>query len=357
MHGSDPTRVLAVDDDPTALALLSKHLEDAGYGVVTAPNGAEALRILLEDGVPIVVTDWSMPVMDGLELCRTIRGHEGILFAFVILVTARETTEDAIVEAFDAGADDYLTKPFKRRELLARLRAGKRIFALQQELHRRTTDVHRANAEMAIANLKLGEANEKLNRLAITDELTGLINRREAMERLGELWSAVRRQGAPLACILMDIDRFKKCNDTYGHGVGDVALREVAGALRVSARRHEWVCRIGGEEFLVACPDSTQEQAAVGAERLRRAVEAHTIRTDGLELHVTISAGVANTTPSMLRPDDLLRAADDALYTAKRTGRNRVCLAGETEDAGPVETSGKIAPETTEGSPSQAVRA
>ena len=344
MLETDPTRVLAVDDDPMALALLSKHLEDAGYRVVTARNGTEALRIMLEDGPPIVITDWMMPEMDGLDLCRAIRGHEAIPFAYVIIVSAHETTEDAIVEAFDAGVDDYLTKPLKKRELLARLRGGRRIFTLQQELQRRTTEVHRANAEMAIANEKLGEANEQLNRLATTDELTGLFNRREAMARLKDLWSAVERRGAPLSCILMDIDRFKIFNDTHGHGVGDIVLKETAAAMSATTRSHEWVCRIGGEEFLVVCPDSARDQAVVAAERLRKAVEAHTVRTDDLELGVTISAGVAERTPAMTRPDDLLRAADDALYDAKRRGRNRVCLAGKNKLAEATDTPPESAP-------------
>ncbi len=338
-------RVLLVDDDPSALILIHRYLTDAGHSVVQAAGGDEALRILLSEGPQIVITDWSMPKMDGLELCRAIRGHEGIPFAYVIVLTAHDGSSEQITQAFDAGADDYLCKPINRRELLARLHAGERIVSLHQTLERRHRELHRVNAEMAIAYSQLGEANEKLNRLVMTDELTGLINRREAMVRLSAYWAGAQRRGTPLACILLDIDRFKHCNDAYGHGVGDVVLKEVARILRASARREESVCRVGGEEFLILCPHATQVEAAVGAERIRRAIEANLVRVHGLDLRMTISLGVAERTPHMQNHDDLLREADHALYAAKRSGRNAVRLAGQI-------ATGPILPEPTpEGGP------
>ncbi len=331
-----PLSILIVDDDPFALTLLGRYLTDAGHSVVTAPNGAEALRMLLADGPPIVITDWSMPVMDGLELCRAIRSHEGIAFAYVIMLTATGPDTDQITAVFDAGADDYLCKPFKHKELLARLRAGERIVRLHQTVERRNRELHRVNAQMAVAYSQLGEANEKLNRLVMTDELTGLINRREAIARLSSAWAAAERRGSQLSCIMMDIDRFKHCNDAYGHAAGDAVLKETSRILRAAARRDESVCRIGGEEFFVICPQSSADQAAVGAERLRRAVADSIVHVHGLELRMTISAGVAERTPAMHSPDDMLRAADHALYAAKHSGRNRVCLAeGKLVAAGP----------------------
>ena len=150
MTDNDSLRILAVDDDPTTLALLEKYLAAGGYEVLTASNGVEAMRYLLTSGASAVITDWVMPEMDGLELCRAIRTHEGISFTYVIVVTAHETTEEQIVEAFEAGADNYLAKPLRRRELLARLHAGERIVKLQHEIEARNREVHRYNAQMSI---------------------------------------------------------------------------------------------------------------------------------------------------------------------------------------------------------------
>jgi diguanylate cyclase (GGDEF)-like protein len=330
-------RILIVDDDPASLALLSRHLRTAGYIVLTAENGVEAIQVLVNEGPQIVITDWTMPEMDGVELCRAIRGHEGITFAYVIIVTARQSVEDSLVEAFEAGADDYLCKPFNPRELLARLRAGERIVDLQQELDSRNREVHWYVAKMEITNARLGEVNAELNRMATTDELTGLTNRREAINRLAYYWSAAERHSTPLACVAMDLDHFKNCNDKYGHAAGDTVLRETAAVLQRSARQDELVCRIGGEEFLALCPQSTEEMAAVGAERLRRAVEANVTHHGEIAIRTTMSVGVAERTAEMETPDDLLRAADRALYAAKDAGRNTVCRASSiAESVSPV---------------------
>lgn len=322
--------ILIVDDDPTSLVLLNSFLARAGYRVLTAVNGAEALRILGNEGPQVVITDWAMPEMDGVDLCRAIRSHEGISFTYVIIVTAHQTSDERLVEAFDAGADDYLSKPYKSKELLARLRAGERIVRLQGELANRNREVHRYNAEVEIVNRKLAVANEELNRMATTDELTGLINRREAMNRLADCWAAANRHGDPLACITLDVDNFKKCNDAYGHAAGDQVLKRTADVLKSNTRSEDAICRVGGEEFLVICPRSTEAMATIGAERLRRAVEASTVRYCDVTLRVTISAGVAERLPSMMTPDDLLRMADKALYKAKDRGRNMVQPANDT---------------------------
>ena len=190
--------VLIVDDDPVDSKHLQRHLDSAGYEVLVATNGDEAMRVLLARETPIIITDWVMPEMDGGELCHAIRSHEGIRYAYVIVLTAH-SSEDRIVEAFEAGADDYLAKPFKSRELLARMRAGERIIELQRSLDARNREVHRFNAEQAIANAKLAEANEKLNRIATYDELTGLLNRREALNRLEAFWAGSDRRHQPLA--------------------------------------------------------------------------------------------------------------------------------------------------------------
>lgn len=320
-------RVLVVDDDPSVLILMGRYLTVAGHHVLTARNGIEAMRILLAEGPSVVITDWVMPQMNGLELCKAIRAHEGISFAYIIIMTAQRTEEDRLVEAFGAGADDYLRTPFKPSELLARLRAGERIIKLQEQLDSRNRQLHRYNAQVETANSKLATANEELQRMATTDELTGLANRREALARLSDYWASSQRRGQPLACIVLDLDRFKSCNDAYGHTVGDRVLKETAICMQQAVRRDEYISRIGGDEFLVLCPGSTEAMAAVAAERLRRAAEANLVRGGDLELRVTISAGVAECSPDMNSPDDLLHAADDALYAAKDAGRSTVWLA------------------------------
>lgn len=329
-------RILVVDRDADVRALLVEYLTRAGYAVMQARDGAEALSLMLTNGLPIVITGLEMPNMDGLDLCRAIRTHPGIAFTYVILATARDASDERIVEALDAGADNVLTKPFRCNELLARLRAAERIAKLQLDLEARRRQGHKYNAEMEIANAKLATFNEHLVRMATTDELTGLVNRREALNRLSQAWASATRSEKPLSVIMMDLDHFKACNDSNGHAVGDAALKGLADVMSNTAREEESVCRIGGEEFLIICPQSAEESAAVGAERIRHAVEQHVIQFDGISVQLTVSLGVAQRSKTMNSPDALLRAADKALYAAKHSGRNTVCLAsrvGATPDA------------------------
>jgi diguanylate cyclase (GGDEF)-like protein len=323
----DRVSILLVDADTAALASLAADLRAADHVVFTAGDVTTAMKTLLAEGPLLIITDWTIPTMDGPGLCRAIRGHEAILFAYIVIMTAH-TEETQIVKALEAGADDLVRKPFNRREFLARVRAAERIIRLQQDLERQTREVHRANAEQVIANEKLEEANRKLNEIATTDELTGLPNRRDGMSRLQEAWTSSVRHGRPLSCVVIDLDHFKACNDTHGHSVGDHVLRHTAQVLRREARKEESVSRVGGEEFLVILPDSTEAMAAVAGERLRRAVEGEPAVCDGRCLRVTLSLGVAERTPNMTAPEDLLRAADAALYAAKEAGRNRVLAFG-----------------------------
>ena len=328
MADNRPTPVLVADDDPDTLAMLERHLATSGYEVLTASNGASALRVMLDEGPRIAVIDWMMPEMTGVEFCRAIRGLDAVSFAYIIIVTAYQTDEPRIVEAFEAGADDFLAKPIRKRELTARIRAGERIVTLQRALERRNREVYRFNAQLAVTNQKIADANDQLTVTATTDELTGLINRRAGMERLAEFWELATRKWQPLSCILFDVDHFKRFNDTHGHDVGDQVLIGLARIAKETMRQSEVVCRIGGEEFLMICPSTSADQAVVGAERLRRAIESRPIIVSGLTLHATVSLGVAERDPDMRTADDILRAADKAMYAAKRDGRNAVARAG-----------------------------
>lgn len=320
------SKVLIVDDDSFSLRLMEKYLRLTGYEVLKATNGRDAMQIVLDQAPPILITDWVMPGMDGIDLCRALRGHEGVRFIYIVMVTSHSDI-DRLVEAFDAGADDFLPKPINRQELMARLHAAERIIRLENDLSRRTREVHRLNAEMAVTNEQLGVVNGKLRQMATTDELTGLLNRREAMNRLRQLWNENERYGHPFSVLLLDIDHFKQVNDTHGHATGDLALQETARVLRKSTRASDIVCRMGGEEFLVMCPGVAASGGIVCAEHLRAAIEANRFKFDENQLHVTVSIGVAEKTPAILTPDALLHEADEALYAAKHAGRNRVVIA------------------------------
>ena len=317
-----PLRVLAVDDDSLSLRLLQQHLVKAGCEVTTAASGAEALAIDLRSSPQMIITDWMMPEIDGLELCRRLRAHGDLGFVYVIIVTA-QAEKDRVVQALNAGADDYLAKPYSREELLAKVRAGHRVVRLQEELASRTREIAQYNARLTIIN-------DRLRAASITDELTGLPNRREAVERLTEHWAIAQRYGEPLACIAGDLDWFKQLNDCHGHASGDAALREVARRMKAVLRTGETAYRMGGEEFLIICPRSPASGAEKAAERVRQALAAEPVVFEGRVLRITMSLGVAERLTTMRAPDDLLQAADKALYAAKAAGRNRVEVAGNT---------------------------
>jgi len=311
-------RVLIVDDDPAVRRLLETYLTQGGYQVLQAANGREGLELMAAEAPPIVITDWMMPEMDGLELCRRLRGHEGIRFVYVVMLTAHDDT-NALEQAIEAGADDFLTKPVNKAELKARLRVGEHITRLEADLAKRKREIHRLNAEMALAN-------DKLRRMATTDELTGLLNRREAMNRLRQLWAAVDRYGHPFSCIMLDLDHFKRLNDSHGHAAGDRVLHEVGQLLHATVRGTDLACRIGGEEFLVLCPNTSAAGAAACAEHLRAAVAEHPFRHEDAALRVTISLGVGEYEPGLSDAEAVLKRADEALYWSKKAGRNRVSV-------------------------------
>jgi two-component system cell cycle response regulator len=329
--GTTPSalRVLIVDDDPTALILMETLLGvTLGHKVYCAANGQQALAVALEVMPQIVVTDWMMPVMDGLEFCRTLRAAEWGQNMYVIMLTGIEA-EDEISKAFEAGVDDYVAKPINSRALSARMRAAWHYVKLLESWERDRAQLKQFAAELAISN-------RRLERISMTDLLTDLPNRRAGMSAMDRAWKASDRSGQPLAVLMIDVDHFKAVNDEHGHAVGDAALKEVAKAIQNSARTEESVCRLGGEEFLVICGNVGMPQAILAAERLRMAIKAMPIRLGALVLHVTVSVGVALKEPGMADADALLNAADLALYGAKNAGRDRTrVLINGTPQANP----------------------
>ena len=317
-------RVLAVDDEPLSLKLLKTHVEKAGHEVVTATNGKEALALTLQWNPHIVISDWMMPEMDGLELCHALRAaHHAGRGVYFLLVTGRDE-EDKVVEAFEAGIDDYITKPFKPKILLARIRAGLRLVNLREQVDREQKRQSEATAKLAVMTRKLREA-------ATTDVLTGVPNRRYAMQRLQEEWELWSRNGQTFSVVMADIDHFKRVNDTYGHDVGDVVLQKVAETMRDTVRGMDKLARIGGEEFLAICPDTDLRGAQDCAERLRKAVAQTHIEAGGFSGSVTLSIGVASTRPGMEHVDEALKDADEAVYEAKRGGRDQVRVTSDAQ--------------------------
>ncbi|MDD2720995.1 MAG: diguanylate cyclase [Gallionella sp.] len=314
MPNSYPLRTLVVEDDPATLKLLETILREAGHSVSVASNGAEALEIIAKELPQLVISDWMMPKMDGVTLCRKLRQSVHTSNLHVVLLTVHEDP-NKLVEAFEAGVDDYLVKPVSPKILFARLRAAQRVIQLQEELAFDREQLQRFSKELTVAN-------QRLQQLALTDELTGLPNRRAAMERITQEWSLTLRGDRPLSCLMVDIDHFKSVNDRFGHPVGDLALRHVAQILSQAARAQDVVYRFGGEEFLVVCPDTDAQDAYHCAERMR--VEIHSIPVAGVSppLQLTISTGVGSVKAGKLTLDELLSQADQRLYAAKQAGRN-----------------------------------
>jgi diguanylate cyclase (GGDEF)-like protein len=323
-------KVLIVDDDTKLRRLLSHLLANAGYQVIEAEDGEEGLSLALQESPQIVVTDWSMPSMSGLELCRTLRRMESGRRTFILMLTAREE-EERVLDAFNAGADDYVTKPFNPRILLARVQAGRRLIELQQQVEADKIERLKQVADMGLMTRKLRTA-------ALTDFLTELPNRRYAISRLEQEWVAAERLQRPLSVVLIDIDHFKRINDDHGHDVGDLVLKAVSDTLRTRTRRGDVVCRLGGEEFLVINVNSDVAGAWQCAERLRAAVEQSVIRAGPFEGQITVSLGVAQRQPGMKGPQSLLKSADAAVYEAKAAGRNTI--RGESPPGAPIRAAG-----------------
>lgn len=313
------TRVVLAEDEVASRALLARQLCKAGYDVVACENGKQALEAIRNEVSCIVVADWMMPALDGLELCRTVRDLSELhvlSFVYFILLTAHSDKEQ-IVAGLEAGADDYLTKPYHWEELLARLRAGERVCALQAELMQRQVELHKVNGKLAVLN-------KQLAKLAHTDPLTELANRRHLFARLTEAWSLAVRNDQPLACVMFDLDRFKAINDSYGHAAGDQVLKEVAETTRRCTRRYDVLGRIGGEEFCIVCPETSVQGGSVLAERVCDAIASLSSCWNGQDISVTASVGVAARSPADKSPDALIAAADAMLYRAKENGRNQV---------------------------------
>jgi two-component system cell cycle response regulator len=304
-------KILVAEDSASARLMIQRALVDLGHECILAEDGDQAWERFQGSGVDVVISDWMMPGMDGDELCRRVRADATAPYAYFIILTSLEGRHH-VINGMQAGVDDYLSKPFDREELDARLIAAARVTTLHHRLAHQGAELERLNAT-------LFEDSRR-------DHLTGLGNRKRLDEDLTEWTARAERYGDVFSIALFDIDNFKRYNDTFGHLAGDDVLRSVAGTLQRACRLGDAAYRYGGEELLIALAGQTLEAATTTGERMREAIEMMAIPFgEPTSATLTVSAGVAQ-----LQPDDngtfsrLLGRADAALYLAKQSGRNRV---------------------------------
>ena len=287
-------KVLIVDDEPVIRNTLSLYLKEAGYEVCSAENGRQALDLIDVEQPAYLITDWNMPEMDGLELCRRVRQMDLPGYLYIVFLTVRGEQAD-LMQAMDAGADDFLIKPLHKHELLARLIAGARVLRLESHLSQLAAhDPDRAADAPVLC--------------------------RFADQRVG----ACHRYRAPLSAVMLDIDYFKEINDTFGHPAGDEVIRNIADLLRQHTRQSDILCRYGGEEFCVLLPETRESDAVTWAERFRQRVADQEVPAGQRNMRVTVSLGVMEMLAEMEDKNELLKIVDQCLLSAKERGRNRV---------------------------------
>ena len=301
-------RVLIAEDDPISRHLLKATLTKWGYEVLAAEDGQQAWEMFQQPGAPnLAVLDWMMPGIDGLEVCRRVRAAGRDQYVYILLLTAKGTREN-VVEGMEAGADDYVVKPFDAEELKVRLRAARRILDLEA---------------------RLLDSQRQLLVQATHDGLTGLLNRMAIMESLRRELERSRREGRGLCVAVVDMDKFKAINDTYGHNAGDVVLVEVARRMQTHVRPYDFVGRYGGDEFLIVLSGCGLDEGKGLVERICQAVSADAVDVDGVAVGVTISVGLAALDPvEQVDAELAIQRADKVMYQAKSAGRNQLAAAG-----------------------------
>lgn len=318
--GGDPLRILLVDDDPMMIMLMTNYLKHDSYLLEKATSGEEGWQLIQQNQPDLIISDWSMEGISGIVLCQRIKANPSqpnLKTSYFILLTAHSDIKHRVL-ALDAGADEFLSKPVDPSELQARVRAG-----LRQRLLARS---------LAQANQKLKTQNELLISLSLTDQLTGALNRRAMDEGIEHLFAATDFSSGNiqscLSLLMIDIDRFKQINDTYGHRIGDEVLKAVAGRLKSNCTPESLLYRYGGEEFACITPNLDLANCQKLAEKLLQAIQRHLIATsEGLQIPVTISIGGAiRNVQNQVTQAELIDQADQSLYRAKNTGRNRMCM-------------------------------
>lgn len=312
--------ILIVEDDRTELQILSTCLKQQGHRVLKASDGNQALRELILQRPQIIITDYQMEPMDGLTLTRALKSNQETQSIYVILVTA-EKDPKTMAMAFDAGVNDFISKPIRHEELIARIIGAQRALRQQTDRRREQENIRRQAIDLA-------SAKRRVEFIAITDSLTGLPNRRHAMSKMDQEWNHFLRNGRSLAILSLDLDHFKIVNDNHGHDAGDAVLQHFASILRQSIRSEDTACRMGGEEFIVIAPNKDIAMLRTICERIRARVEMQQpehLKLSG-KITVSIGAAIANLTLDREGWVDTLKRSDQALYQAKQSGRNNVII-------------------------------
>lgn len=310
MNPSEGTDILLVDDDPTMQRLLARWIELQGYSVRIVSNGAEAQQAIKQSVPDLVITDWDMPVLDGLELCHWIRSAAFDKYVYTVILTTRDRTTDTVA-GLTAGADDFLKKPVEQHELMARIRSG----------------------------LRLSHLHERLRNLARVDALTGLLNQRSFFDAAYPLWQQSCATNTPVSCVMLDIDYFKRINDTHGHPAGDDVIRRVASLLEKHSRGTDIICRYGGEEFCAILSSTNEKQGKIWANRVREALRAEPIDVGEKTLHISASFGIAERLSDVESIERLIDLADQSLLVAKRSGRDRAVAYNDMRRMSTIETT------------------
>jgi two-component system, cell cycle response regulator len=317
-------KILIADDSLVSRHLLEATLRKWGYDVSVACDGEEALALLQKDEAPaLAILDWMMPGMTGLEVCRRVRQRAREPYTYILLLTSKSQKED-LIEGMEAGADDYITKPFDQHELQVRLRAGTRLVDLQAELL---------------------SAREALREQATKDSLTRLWNRSSIFDILCRELARGQRERTPVGVVMVDLDHFKNVNDNYGHFAGDAVLCEAARRMQNAIRQYDSIGRYGGEEFLILLTGCDEESSLAQAERLRKQLAQVQMSLPESSIGISASFGVTTALPGQAwTPEELIHKADEALYLAKRRGRNRVEFLSQDSQPAPFDAAAE--PET-----------
>ena len=303
-------RALIADDDRGTTAILSKQLQRWQVEVAVAHDGMAAWNVLNDGQAPsLALIDWMMPGVDGPELCRRIRATPALSHLYVIMLTGRDSRADMVM-GLDAGADDYIVKPFDAEELRARVHTGIRVATLQERLAERVAELQAARDELA--------------RLASTDALTGLFCRRQWFDLATIELNRSRRYDQPFSLLMADLDYFKRVNDTYGHGVGDEVLKRFAGILQTECRGSDIMGRLGGEEFAVLLPQTSLRDAQDVARRIVESCRSVTVSSPAGDVKFSCSIGATEASTTDPSLESVLERADRALYQAKRNGRDGI---------------------------------
>ena len=292
-------KIIVAEDDPVTQLLISETLKKWDYEVLTAQNGIEVLSLLnTHSDVQLFLLDWQMPELDGITLCQRLKTTTIVKSSYIIILTSKKATGN-VVQALEAGADDFISKPFSPEELQVRLKVGCRIISTENKL--------------------LFQAQH--------DPLTNILNHRAIVDVLSQLWERSKRDLSALSVLMLDLDYFKRINDTHGHQAGDYALQHFCMLVNKALRPYDSFGRYGGEEFTICLPATEVDDAIVVAERIRASVESSPVEFEGACFNMTVSIGVALFSENQTSYKQILLGADSAAYTAKEQGRNRVVVA------------------------------